>query len=84
MTSQLIARVDGLPEVLLDRQRIWPPPAEPRRRSLSANARRRIERQTAGVHECRLPRWARDMVAEQLAERERMEIRSQLARAGLL
>ena len=51
---------------------------------MSANARRRIERQTAGVHECRLPKWARDMVAEQLAERERLEIRSQLARAGLL
>jgi hypothetical protein len=87
MVPQLIARVDGLPKVLLDREVVWPVPSGDRdrdRRSLSSKARARIERQTAGVHECRLPAWARAMIAEQAAEAERLAIRVELARAGLL
>ena len=87
MVPQLIARVDGLPEVLLDREVVWPVPGDDRdrnHRSLSLKARARIERQTAGVHECRLPAWARAMIAEQAAEAERLAIRVELGRAGLL
>jgi hypothetical protein len=84
MVTQLIARVDGLPVTLLDRERIWPPAAAPQSRPVPARSRRRIERQTAVVHQCSLPAWARNMVAEELAERERVEIRSELQRAGLL
>ena len=36
------------------------------------------------VHECRLPAWARALVAEQLADAERLEIRAELGAAGLL
>ena len=88
MVPQLIARVDGLPEVLLDREVVWPVPADSGRdrvgEALSTKARARIERQTAGVHECRLPAWARAMIAEQAAEAERLAIRVELGRAGLL
>jgi len=84
MVTQLIARVDGLPVTLLERERIWPPPAAPGPRLLPARSRRRIDRQTAAVHQCRLPAWARNLVAEELAERERTEIRPELERAGLL
>jgi hypothetical protein len=88
MVPQLIARVDGLPEVLLDRQVVWPVPPHSGRdhvgEALSAKARARIERQTAGVHDCRLPAWARAMIAEQAAEAERLAIRVELAQAGLL
>ena len=84
MTPQLIARVDGLPEVLIDRQRIWPAAPARKRCSVPARTRARIERQTAVVHECTLPASVRTMVAAQLAEQERMEIRAELARAGLL
>jgi len=73
---------------LLERERVWPeasPPAVTRsRHAPSPSARAQIERQTATVHECRLPAWARAMVAAELAERERLEIRADLARAGLL
>jgi hypothetical protein len=86
MVPQLIARVDGLPVSLLDRERVWPKPDSTTRavRELTARQRARIERQTAGVHECRLPAWAQALIAEQAAERERLEIRSELERAGLL
>ena len=52
MVPQLIARVDGLPEVLLDREVVWPVPSDGDRgcRYLSAKTRARIERQTAVVH----------------------------------
>ena len=82
MVPQLIARVDGLPVSLLDRERVWPAPHTVR--ELTARQRARIERQTACVHECRLPTWAQALIAEQAAESERLEIRSELERAGLL
>ena len=82
MVPQLIARVDGLPVSLLDRERVWPAPRTVR--ELTARQRARIERQTACVRECRLPTWAQALIAEQAAESERLEIRSELERAGLL
>jgi hypothetical protein len=86
MVPQLIARVDGLPVSLLDRERVWPAADLPARtvRELTARQRARIERQTACVRESRLPEWAQSLIAEQVAERERLEIRSELERAGLL
>jgi hypothetical protein len=48
------------------------------------STRARIERQTAVVHAAVLPASLRALVAEQAAEAERMEIRSELSRAGLL
>ena len=87
MVPQLIARVDRLPVSLLDRETVWPVSDVARGRArdaLSAKERARIERQTACVHECRLPAWARAMIAEQMAESERLAIRVELARAGLL
>ena len=83
MGPQLIARVDGLPVSLLDRERVWPAPARTVR-ELTARRRARIERQTACVRECRAPAWAQALIAEQAAESERVEIRSELERAGLL
>ena len=86
MVPQLIARVDGLPVSLLDREVVWPAPRLLARdaRELTARQRARIERQTACVHECRLPAWAQALIAEQAAKSERLEIRSELERAGLL
>jgi hypothetical protein len=86
MVPQLIARVDGLPASLLDRERVWPALDSPARDAgeLTARQRARIERQTACVHEWRLPTWAQSLIAEQVAESERLEIRSELERAGLL
>ncbi|MGZ4218683.1 MAG: hypothetical protein ACXVH1_24105 [Solirubrobacteraceae bacterium] len=86
MVPSLIARIDGLPVMLLDREVVWPAPNSPARdaRELTARQRARIERQTAVVHDCRLPAWAQSLIAEQVAERERLEIRSELERAGLL
>ena len=48
MVPQLIARVDGLPVSLLDREVVWPIPSSPARSSgeLTARQRARIERQT--------------------------------------
>lgn len=86
MVPQLIARVDGLPVSLLDREVVWPPAHSPANdvRELTAKQRARIERQTACVRECRLPTWAQALIVEQAAESERLEIRSELERAGLL
>jgi hypothetical protein len=74
--------------MLLDRERVWPvtaPAVSPtRRKAPSAKERARIERQTAVVRECRLPACVRAAYAAQLAEQERLEIRSELAAAGLL
>ena len=94
MVPQLIARVDGLPEVLLDREVVWPLPGDDRdrnHRSLSAKARARIERQTAVVHAALLPAAARAVLQQAAtespyfdAEAERSEIRAMLAGRGVL
>jgi hypothetical protein len=86
MSPKLMARVDGLPVQLIERERVWPVADRKRRcrRELSARERARIERQTAVVHDCQMPAWARQLVAEELAERERLEIREDLTREGLL
>jgi len=86
MVPQLIARVDGLPVSLVTPERVWPVPSAEVGDDVSHDRARLapIERQTAVVHECRLPAWARDMLAEQAAESERFAIRSDLPRAGLL
>jgi hypothetical protein len=86
MVPQLIARVDGLPVSLLDRDVVWPAPSLPAPdvREMTGRQRARIERHTACVHECRLPACAQALIAEQTAESERVEIRSELERAGLL
>ncbi|MBV9193911.1 MAG: hypothetical protein JO168_07165 [Solirubrobacterales bacterium] len=87
MLPSLLARVDGLPLTLLDRQVVWPIPADERnghRPAMSSKERARVERQTAVVHAAVLPASLRALVAEQAAEVERLEIRAELARAGLL
>ena len=95
MVPQLIARVDGLPEVLLDREVVWPVPNDDRERgcrSLSAKARARIERQTAVVHAAAVSSAARAVLKEASvigsayleAEQERLEIRALLAGVGVL
>jgi hypothetical protein len=85
MVPQLIARVDGLPVSLLERQVVWPARDGGRGRSgLSRRLRARIERQAAGVHQCRLPGWARALAEQQQADAERVEIRAELVAAGLL
>jgi hypothetical protein len=85
MVPQLIARVDGLPVSLLERQVVWPArDSGPGRSGPSPRLRARIERQTAGVHECRLPAWARALVEAQQVESERLETRAELVAAGLL
>ena len=85
MVPQLIARVDGLPVSLLERQVVWPAQDSGRGRSgLSPRLRARIERQTAVVHQCRLPGWARALAEQQQADAERVEIRAELVAAGLL
>jgi hypothetical protein len=91
MSPTLLARVDGLPAVLLERERIYPAPngsAGGSRRTLSARERARVERQTAAVHTAELPLalrreldpispWARD-------ELDRAGLLAELAQAGLL
>ena len=51
---------------------------------MSPRLRAQIERQTAVVHQCRLPVWARALADPQHAEVERLEIRAELVAAGLL
>jgi hypothetical protein len=82
----LMARVDGLPVQLLDRERVWPTADRTRRcrRDLSPRERARIERQTAVVHDCQMPVWARQLMAEEVEELERQEIRGALLEAGIL
>ena len=95
MVPQLIARVDGLPEVLLDREVVWPVANGDRdrdRRSLSAKARARMARQTAVVHAAAVSSAVRAVLEEATviaspyleAERERLEIQALLAGAGVL
>jgi len=87
MVPQLIARVDGLPQLVAP-ERVWPDPTIPAK-DARRNARRRERdaRQAAVVQHARLPRWARQLLAvlELDEEREeRLEIRAELAEAGLL
>ena len=86
MSPTLMARVDGLPVQLLERERVWPTAdrKEGCRRELSTRERARIARQTAVVHDCQMPVWARQLVAEEVAELEREQIRGDLLAAGIL
>jgi hypothetical protein len=95
MVPQLIARVDGLPEVLLDRELVWPASQDNRDRdcrSLTAKRRARIERQTAVVHAAAVSSAARAVLEEATvigspyleAEQERLEIQALLAGEGVL
>ena len=89
MVPQLIARVDGLPELVAP-ERVWPDPTTPAKDARGTARRERDARQAAVVQHARLPRWARHMLAvqeldEEREEREeRREIRAELAKAGLL
>ena len=86
MSPTLMARVDGLPVQLLEHERVWPTADRARRcrRELSSRERARIERQTAVVHDCQMPVWARQLMAEEVEELERQEIRGALLEAGIL
>ena len=86
MSPTLMARVDGLPVQLLERERVWPTADRARRcrREMSARERARIERQTAVVHDCQMPAWAKQLMAEEVEELERQEIRGALLEAGIL
>jgi hypothetical protein len=95
MVPQLIARVDGLPVSLLDREVVWPVREDGRNRSrpaLRARSRARIERQTAVVHAAVLSSRARAALEKAAeaespyldAEAERSEIRALLAQRGVL
>ena len=93
MVPQLIARVDGLPEALLDREVVWPVPNGGRDRDhRSPKARARIARQTAVVHAAAVSSAARAVLEEATvigsayleAEEERLEIRALLAGVGVL
>ena len=86
MSPTLMARIDGLPVRLLQRERVWPAAdrKERCRRELSARERARIERQTAVVHDCEMPVWARQLMTEEVEELERQEIRGALLDAGIL
>jgi hypothetical protein len=81
-----MARVDGLPVQLLERERVWPTAYRKARyrRELSARERARIERQTAVVHDCQVPVWARQLMVGEAEELERQEIRGALLAAGIL
>ena len=94
MVPQLIARVDGLPVSLLDREVVWPVPDVVRDRARavrSARRRARIERQTAVVHAALVSGCARAVLQQAAtespyldAEAERSEIRALLAQRGVL
>ena len=56
----------------------------PNARVVSARARARIERQTGVVHDASTTSVMRRWLAAQAAEAERLSIRDELARAGLL
>ena len=95
MVPRLIARVDGLPLSLLDRELVWPVPGVVRDRTRevpSARRRARIERQTAVVHAAVLSSRARAVLEQAAtaespyldAEAERSEIRALLAQRGVL
>ena len=81
------ARVDGLPAVALQKG-----PSKPvagnggdlGARIVSPRARARIERQTGVVHDACMTSPMRRWLEAQAAETERLSIRQELARAGLL
>jgi len=85
MVPSLIARVDGvdgLPQPVAP-ERVWPHPTiSAKRRGDARRRRERDARQSAVVAHARLPRWARQLLA--VEEQERLEIRAELAKAGLL
>ena len=81
------ARVGGLSAVALQNtqpERAGGSDAGGGARAVSARARARIERQTAVVHAASTSGPVRRWLAWQAAEAERMAIRQDLARAGLL
>ena len=85
MVPQLIARVDGLPQLVAP-ERVWPDPTIPAK-DARRNARRRERDARQATVVARLPRWARHMLAVQELDEEReerLEIRAELAKAGLL
>ena len=94
MVPQLIARVDGLPVSLLDREVVRPVADRGRdrpRKALPAKSRARIERQTAVVHSGLVSDCARAVLRQAAtespyldAEAERSEIRALLAQRGVL
>ena len=96
MVPSLLARVDGLPVTLLDREVVWPNPTPARnRRRLPAGRRARIERETAVVHAAVVPSSVRAMLdgcepvvgtffAAAATVEEDAEIREALAAGGLL
>ena len=94
MVPRLIARVDGLPVSLLDREVVWPVREVVRGRAgevRSARRRARIERQTAVVHAALVAGRARVVLQQAAtespyldAEAERSEIRALLAERGVL
>jgi len=83
MVPELIARVDGLPQLVAP-ERVWPDPTIPARNGRVKARRERDARQSAVVAHARLPRWARQLLAVQEMDAERLEIRAELAKAGLL
>jgi len=81
------ARFDGLPAVSLRQkpaQRAAGGGNNGSRRAVSARERARIERQTGVVHDASTTSVMRRWLAAQAAEAERLSIRDELARAGLL
>jgi hypothetical protein len=81
------ARLDGPHAVALRQQQIHLAASEGdngAKRPVSARGRARIERQTAVVHDASTSGVMRRWLAAQAAEMERISIRDELARAGLL
>ena len=87
MVPSLIARVDGvdgLPQLIAP-ERVWPDPTIPAKNGRrQARWRERDACQAAVVQQARVPRWARQLLAVQEPDDERLEIRAELAEAGLL
>jgi hypothetical protein len=81
MVPSLIARVDGLPQ-LVTPERVWPNPTCPAKTGEARRRRERDARQSAVVQQARLPRWAHSLLA--VPDFEQTEIRADLEHAGLL
>jgi hypothetical protein len=95
VTTTLIARVDGLPETLLDRERIFPSQngsSANSRHRIPCKRRARIARQTAVVHAAGLPRELAKLIDERTVlgspwlgyESDRAEMLAELAKSELL
>jgi hypothetical protein len=92
MVPQLVARVDGLPVSLPDREVVWPIPDGERDRAryvVPARTRARIARRSAAVHAAVTPRHARAAIntdaspyLDELAEVD--EILAAFERAGIV